>query len=75
MAYPSKIFKDCLSQNLLSPLLNTLSHMFDRSLNTVFEAELKNGGSDQKKCVQMLLRSEYNEAMTVTVLAKFDLSM
>ena len=26
--YPLKFFKDCLSQNLLSPLLNTLSHFF-----------------------------------------------
>ena len=25
--YPLKFFKGCLPQNLLSPLLNTLSHM------------------------------------------------
>ena len=25
--YPSKFFKGCLPQNLLSPLLNTLSHL------------------------------------------------
>ena len=28
--YPFKFFKGCLPQNLLSPLLNTLSHLFMR---------------------------------------------
>ena len=33
--YPFKFFKICLPKNLLSPLLNTLSHMFDMVLNAL----------------------------------------
>ena len=35
--YPLKYLKDCLPQNLLSPLLNTLSHLIFSNLEEIFQ--------------------------------------